>query len=212
MTTDPEQLLLLFAGVAFGVLGVVALVSGLAALLRARPLRFVVRSAFGLLLASAGTLALALAFGSQGYRALTQEQPAGRIAVHPTGPQRFEARFVFPDGREATYALAGDEIYVDAHILKWKPIANLVGLSTAYELDRIGGRYRSINQERGAERTVHPLAPSRPIDLFELRRRYAFLAPLFDAEYGSASFVPVNGDAELQLLVSPTGLLIRPRS
>jgi hypothetical protein len=212
MTTDPEQLLLLFAGVAFGVLGVVALVSGLAALLRARPLRFVVRSAFGLLLASAGTLALALAFGSQGYRALTQEQPAGRIAVHPTGPQRFEARFVFPDGREATYALAGDEIYVDAHILKWKPIANLVGLSTAYELDRIGGRYRSVNQERGAERTVHPLAPSRPIDLFELRRRYAFLAPLFDAEYGSASFVPVDGDAELQLLVSPTGLLIRPRS
>jgi hypothetical protein len=212
MTTEPEQLLLLFAGLAFGVLGVVALVSGLAALLRARPLRFVVRTAFGLLLAAAGTLALAVAFGSQGYRALTQEQPAGRIAVRPTGPQRFEARFVFPDGRETTYALAGDEIYVDAHIIKWKPIANPIGLSTAYELDRIGGRYRSINQERGAERTVHPLTPSRPVDLFELRRRYAFLAPLFDAEYGSASFVPVNGDAELQLLVSPTGLLMRPRS
>jgi hypothetical protein len=212
MTTDPTQLLLLFAGVAFGVFGGVALVSGLAALLRARPLRFVARTLSGLLLAGAGTLALAVAFGSQGYRALTQEQPAGRIAVHSTGPQRFDARFVFPDGREATYALAGDEIYIDAHIIKWKPIANLVGLSTAYELDRIGGRYRSINQERDAERTVHPLAPNRPVDLFELRRRYAFLAPLFDAEYGSASFVPVNGDAELQLLVSPTGLLLRPRS
>jgi hypothetical protein len=212
MTSDPTQLLLLFAGVAFGVFGVVALISGLAALLRARPLRFVARTWSGLLLAGAGTLALAVAFGSQGYRALTQEQPAGRIAVHSTGPQRFDARFVFPDGREATYALAGDEIYIDAHIIKWKPIANLVGLSTAYELDRIGGRYRSINQERDAERTVHPLAPSRPVDLFELRRRYAFLAPLFDAEYGSASFVPVNGDAELQLLVSPTGLLLRPRS
>jgi hypothetical protein len=212
MTTDPTQLLLLFAGVAFGVFGVVALISGLAAMLRARPLRFVARTLSGLLLAGAGTLALAVAFGSQGYRALTQEQPAGRIAVHSTGPQRFDARFVFPDGREATYALAGDEIYIDAHIIKWKPIANLVGLSTAYELDRIGGRYRSINQERDAERTVHPLAPSRPVDLFELRRRYAFLAPLFDAEYGSASFVPVNGDAELQLLVSPTGLLLRPRS
>jgi hypothetical protein len=212
MTTEPEQLLLLFAGLAFGVLGVVALVSGLAALLRARPLRFLVRTAFGLLLAAAGTLALAVAFGSQGYRALTQEQPAGRIVVRPTGPQRFEARFVFPDGREATYALAGDELYVDAHIIKWKPVANLIGLSTAYELDRIGGRFRSITQERGAERTVHPLTSDRAVDLFELRRRYAFLAPLFDAEYGSASFVPVNGDAELQLLVSPTGLLMRPRS
>ena len=108
MTSDPTQLLLLFAGVAFGVLGVVALVTGLAALLRARPLRFVARTLSGLLLAGAGTLALAVAFGSQGYRALTQEQPAGRIAVHSTGPQRFDARFVFPDGREATYALAGD--------------------------------------------------------------------------------------------------------
>ncbi len=59
---------------------------------------------------------------------------------------------------------------------------------------------------------MHPLTSDRAVDLFELRRRYAFLAPLFDAEYGSASFVPVNGDAELQLLVSPTGLLMRPRS
>ena len=209
MTTDPEQLLLLFAGVAFGVLGVVALVSGLAALLRARPLRFVVRSAFGLLLASAGTLALALAFGSRGYRALTHEQPAGRIAVHPTGPQRFEARFVFPDGREATYAIAGDELQVDAHILKWKPIANLVGLRTAYELDRIGGRYRALDQERATPRSVHALAPSRPIDLFDLRQRYVFLAPLLDAEYGSASYVPVDGDVELQVSVAPSGVVLR---
>lgn len=213
MTDDPTHLVLLIAGLAFGVLGIVALVAGLAALVRLRPMRFMLRTVFGLLLVGVGTLALAVAFGSQGYRALTAEQLAGRIAVHPTAPQRFEARFVFPDGRTETYALAGDELYVDAHILKWKPVANLIGLSTAYELDRIGGRYRSIDQERGAARTVHPLTPSRPVDLFELRRRYAFLAPLFDAEYGSASFVPVGGDdAELQLMVSPTGLLIRPRS
>ena len=212
MTDDPTHLVLLIAGLAFGVLGIVALVAGLAALVRLRPMRFMLRTVFGLLLVGIGTLALAVAFGSQGYRALTQEQLAGRIAVHPTGPQRFEARFVFPDGRTETYAIAGDELYVDAHIIKWKPIANLIGLSTAYELDRIGGRYRSIDQERGAARTVHPLTPSRLVDLFELRRRYAFLAPLFDAEYGSASFVPVESDTELQLLVSPTGLLIRPRS
>ena len=41
-------------------------------------------------------------------------------------------------------------------------------------------------------RTVHSLAPDTPIDLFDLRRRYAFLAPLLDAEYGSATFVAVN--------------------
>ena len=44
----------------------------------------------------------------------------------------------------------------------------------------------------------------------ELRSRYTFLAPLVDAEYGSATFVPVTHPAELELRVSTTGLLVRP--
>jgi hypothetical protein len=109
----------------------------------------------------------------------------------------------------ATYDLLGDEIYVDAHILKWKPVANIFGLHTSYELDRVAGRYRSIEQERSAPRSVHSVARDRPVDLFGLRQRHAFLAPLLDAEYGSPTFVPVTGPAELELRVSTTGLLIR---
>ena len=201
--------LLLYAGIVLGLVGLIALASGLVSLLRARPLRFLARTLVGVLLVCAGGLALVVAVGAQGYRSLTEEQPAGRIVVHPIGPQRFEARFVFPDGRQATFEIAGDEIYLDAHILKWKPVANLIGLRTAYELDRIGGRYRAIEQARAAPRTLHARGPSRTIALFELRQRYAALAPLLDAEHGSASFVPVTGDAEFQLRVSPSGLLIR---
>ena len=47
------------------------------------------------------------------------------------------------------------------------------------------------------------------MDLYGLRRRHAFLAPVIDAEYGSATFVPVTRPAELELRVSTTGLLIR---
>jgi len=163
----------------------------------------------GALLLCFGALALAVSFGTQGYRALLDEQPAGRVFIKKTAPQRFTARFVFPDGREATYEIAGDEIQVDAHILKWKPIANLIGLRTVYELDRIGGRYRSVEQERSASRSVHALAPTRVVDLFDLRQRYVFLAPLLDAEYGSASYVPVDGDVELQVSVAPSGVVLR---
>lgn len=83
------------------------------------------------------------------------------------------------------------------------------GLHTAYELDRVAGRYRAVNEERSAVRTVHSLARDKRVDLFGLRRRYEFLAPLLDAEYGSATFVPVARPAELELRVSTTGLLIR---
>jgi hypothetical protein len=63
--------------------------------------------------------------------------------------------------------------------------------------------------ERSAPRTVHALSRSKPVDLYGLRRTHTFLAPVVDAEYGSATFVPVRRPAELELRVSTTGLLIR---
>ena len=197
------------AGILLGTLGIVLTLVGIAALLRRRPFKFVVRSLAGLTLLAAGALAVAIAVGIQGYRALTREEVAAIITVRPTTPQRFEAAFKFPDGREAKYDLAGDEIYVDAHILKWKPFVNVLGLHTAYELDRVGGRYRALDQERSAQRTIYALRPDRPVDLFALRQRYALLSHLLDADYGSAAFVPVGNGAQLELRVSTSGLLIR---
>jgi hypothetical protein len=189
--------------------GAILVLAGMLALVRLRPLRFALRTLAGLLLLSLAGLAGALFLGIQGYRALTREDVAARVSVRPTGPQSFAATVRYPDGRQSVYELAGDEIYVDARILKWKPVANVMGLHTAYELDRVAGRYRDVGQERAAQRTVYALGTEKPVDLFGLRRRYGFLAPLLDAEYGSATFVPVTQPAELELRVSTTGLLIR---
>ena len=197
---------------AFATLGAILMFAGIAALRRARPLRFAVRTLAALLVLSLGGLAATIAVGIQGYRSLIREDLAARIWVRPVGTQRFAATFRFADGREATYELAGDEIYVDAHILKWQPIANVLGLHTGYELDRVAGRYYAIEQERSAVRTVYSLGRDKPVDLFGLRQRYALLALLLDAEYGSASFVPVTRPAEFELRVSTTGLLVREAS
>ena len=210
MPTDLPAFSFSFAAVLLAGLGVLLAGAGVAALRRRRPARFVAEVLAGLLLISLGAFSGAVALGIQGYRALTREDVAARLQVRPAGTQRFSATFVYPDGRQQTFDIAGDEIYVDAHILKWRPVANLVGLHTAFELDRVAGRYRAIEQERSAPRTVHPLGQDRLVDLFALRQRYAFLAPLLDAEYGSATFVPVTKPAELELRVSTTGLLLRP--
>jgi hypothetical protein len=156
-----------------------------------------------------GGLLITIGFGLYGYRALTHEEVAARIDVRPVGPQRFEASFAIPDRPGLTFEINGDAIYVDAHVLKWTPLANFLGLHTAYELDRVAGRYDDIAQEKSAKRSVHSLAADKRVDLFNLRRRYAFLAPLVDAEYGSGSFVPVTEPATFEVRVSTTGLLIR---
>jgi len=205
LSTSPFSL----AAIILAVLGAILILAGFIALIRKGPLRFALRTLAGLLLLSLGGLAGTIAVGIQGYRALTREDVAARLFVRPSGPQRFAATVRFPDGRETTFELAGDEIYIDAHILKWKPLVNVLGLHTAYDLDRVTGRYRVIEQERSGVRTVYSLGHDRPVDLFGLRQRYAFLAMLLDAEYGSATFIPVNRPAEFELRVSTTGLLIR---
>lgn len=199
----------LLAAIVLGVLGAILILAGMVSLFRVRLLRFALRTLCGLLLLSLGGLAAGVALGVQGYRALTREDVAVRLSVRPSGTQRFAATLRYPDGREVSYDVAGDEIYVDAHILKWKPIANLLGLHTSYELSRLAGRYRDIEQERSAARTVYSLSQARPVDLFALRQRYAFLGSVIDADYGSATFVPVTRPAELELRVSTTGLLMR---
>ena len=193
----------------FGIVGVLLVFFGVMSFFYLQFGKAAVRVFGGLLLLSLGALAATVSIGLIGYRALTREDVAARITVKPAGPKRFEATFRFPDGRQATYTLAGDEIYVDAHIIKWHPYANMIGLHTAYELDRVAGRYRDVEDERKAPRTVHALAREKPIDLYGMRQRFTFLSPVFDAEYGSASYVPVTQPQEFELRVSTTGLLLR---
>jgi len=152
-----------------------------------------------------GTISVAV----QGYHALTREELAAIVKVEPTGEQMFSARFTLPDGGEKVFYLAGDQLYVDAHILKWKPAANIFGLHTSYELDRVSGRYAILADETAKVRTVYSLSQYKPLDMFELRRRFAVLNPLLDAEYGSATFINSNREEEFRLMVSTTGLLIR---
>lgn len=193
----------------FALLGVAFLIAAVSALRRRRPARVLTRLVFSLMLLAVGAVFGLLALGIQGYRALTHEALAAVVEIEPQAPRRFQARFRFTDGRVATYSIAGDALYVDAHILKWKPIANLIGLHTAYQLDRVAGRYRALAAERNGPRTIYALRDAGPVDLFDLRRRYAVLAPLVDAEYGSATFVAVDEPATLELRVSTTGLLMR---
>jgi len=195
--------------VLFGVIGVALLFGGIFSFIRFKYAQSTFRLLTGLLLVTLGAMAGTISIGTLGYRALTREDIAAHITVKPDGPKRFTATFRFPEGCEATFKLLGDEIYVDAHILKWHSYANMIGLHTAYELDRVAGRYHDIKDERDAQRTVHALGKEKIIDLYALRQRNAFLAPLLDAEYGSATFVPVSKPAEFELRVSSTGLLIR---
>lgn len=196
--------LLLFAGLALA-FAVAALRAWRARRRLGALVGYLAAALFLTLSALCGTISI----GIRGYRALTHEVVAATIHTEPIGPQRFRATVTLADGRFAMFDLTGDAVYVDAHILKWRPIANLLGLHTAYELDRIAGRYDALGDEQGRERTVHSLAIGKPVDVFHLARRYALLRPLVDAQYGSATFIGAQTPATYEVRVSTSGLLVR---
>ena len=151
---------LVIISILFALLALLCLIATIRALrkraLFGSTLRFVITLLMLSLSALFGTISIAV----QGYQALTREDIAAIVKIEPTGAQMFTARFLFPDGSEKAFNLSGDQLYVDAHILKWKPIANIFGLHTDYELDRVAGRYENLDDEIKKSRTVYILASS----------------------------------------------------
>lgn len=198
--------------IAFGLLAVAFIYLATSAWRRRSRVSSFVAFLTAALFVSLAALCGAITLGIRGYRAFTAEALAATIKTDPIGPHHFRATVTLPDSSLHMFDLAGDAVYVDAHVLKWRPIGTFLGLQTVYELDRIAGRYQTLGDEQTRERTVYSLAHVKPFDAFDLAKRYWVLRPLVDAEYGSATFIGATapGGATYEIRVSTTGLLVRP--
>jgi hypothetical protein len=199
----------LIAALVLALVGAALLLAAIVALVTLSPLRFLTRTLGGLVFLAFAAAAGLVGFGTLGYEPLAREELAARMSLKPAGPQRFSATIRFADGRHRTFELAGDEISIDAHILKWHPWASFLGLRTAYQLDRVTARYRETEKQRFAPRSVHPLADEGWVSLSRLWQHAGWLNPVLEAQYGSVAFTPADRPVEMELLVSAGGLLMR---
>jgi membrane protein implicated in regulation of membrane protease activity len=203
---------LLIAGIALiGVL--VSLPFFIAAVRRLRRLK-VVRGTLYLLFASVLLLIVTAAglvtANLYTYARLTHEQEAARVTTRQLDERRFAVTVQARGRPPRHYRVQGDEWQIDARVLKWRAVGNLLGFDTVYRLERLSGRYGDVQSERSAPRTVHELAQDPGIDFWRLARRYHEYLPLADALYGSATYVPMAEGAEYVVTVSTSGLVVRP--
>jgi hypothetical protein len=173
-------------------------------------------SAVGGVLSGGFVMALGAAIGLAGlnvltYQRLSYEQPVAVVTLRQTAPQAFIASVRKADGEGAEYDLLGDEWQMDARVLKWRPWANVIGLDAVYRLERLSGRYSSVEAEKTAPRSVHALATTSPgLDIWAIAQKYGKYAPVVDATYGSGTYVPMADGATYEVTMSQTGLLARP--
>jgi hypothetical protein len=155
-------------------------------------------------------LMFVVAVNLQTYSRLTYERPIAQIVFEARGPQRYRATLTkIPGGDMQMLVLAGDEWQLDARVLKWKGWANVIGFDSQYRLERVSGRYRDIEQEKHAERTVYGLSDNPGADLWTLSTEYPRWLPFIDAVYGSATYLPMADGARYEVALTQSGLIAR---
>jgi hypothetical protein len=206
---DPRILM-----IAIGVIGVLlAFPFELAAIRRLRRLQLVRGTLFflsGATVLLVAAIVVLVAANLYTYARLTHEQEAARVSMRQLGERRYVLSVQRKGEPPRHFELRGDEWQMDARVLKWRAMGNLLGFDTLYRLERLSGRYGSVAAERAGPRTVHDLSEETSLDLWSLVRRHHAYVPFADALYGSAVYVPMSEGAEYTVSVSASGLVVRP--
>jgi hypothetical protein len=148
------------------------------------------------------------------YTLLRHEVAVADVHIRALGSQQFEIDLRRSDSqRESaaeTYPIRGDMWQLDCKLLIWSGLAEWFGLKPSFRLDRLSGRYFTLEQETGAERTVHSLAGSASVlDLWSLAQDRSWL-PLIRARQGSSVYLPLQNGAEFRVLMRASGMVAEP--
>lgn len=194
-----------------GIIGLILISLSISNLRKRRWIKTLISGSSGALLLTLAMLFLVVVSNLYTYQRLSYEREIAQLSLQKTGTQRYLASLKFP-GQHSThiFELNGDEWQIDARILKWKYPVIWLGLDSHYQLDRIAGRYRDIDQEKTAIRSVYSLKETLKPDVWPIIREYQAHIPLIDALYGSATYLPMADGAFYNISISQTGLIARP--
>lgn len=169
------------------------------------------RGIFGLALLALGTLVALTAYDVYSYKQVLQEQVVATINFDKIENQHYFAVLSDKDGKEQRVEIRGDQWQLDARIVKWQGYLSTFGLKPAFRLERLSGRYYDIEQETTAKRTAYAVHNSLyGVDIWRIFNSHPDWAPVIDAVYGSATYLPMKDGALFEISLSNTGLVARP--
>jgi hypothetical protein len=193
-------------------IGLLFFLLGLRRLWRGRLISGSFEGLTGLLFITVSLLAGAILVNLLTYDRLTRETLVSEIRFRALSSQRSLTYVTPTKGSARILEMRGDEWQLDARVLKWRGAALLFGFGPVYRLERLGGRYHDIHQERSAPRTVYSLSEDPGLDIWTFIRKNAHWIPWVDAVYGSATYMPMVDGAHYSVLISTTGLFARPQN
>lgn len=170
------------------------------------------RGMVGLLLVAVAVVFVLVGLDLLTYKEIFSEKPLLTISIEKKAEQHFLVTLLdINESAEESYEVFGDQWQVDARIIRWKGLLQTFGAKPGYRLDRLSGRYYSLEDERRKTRSVHSLASSEyGLDMWAWVQEHGRFMPFFDAVYGSAAYLPMEDGAIFQVSLGVTGLVARP--
>jgi len=174
---------------------------------------------FAWLRGSVGLIFLAFAIGIaliawdlSNYEELLEEKPIASVSFVKNGEQLYTATLSYYIEKEPqSFEIHGDQWQVDARIIRWTGLVSALGAKPGFRLDRISGRYFSLEDERRKTRSAFSLEDTSPtIDIWKIMQNHGDMIPGIDAVYGSAAYLPMADAATYQLSLSQNGLTAIP--
>lgn len=165
----------------------------------------------GMLLAGMA-LYLALLAGSLfAYQGSEGETPLATVSFVAGEPQAWDVTISEANGRTRTYELNGDLWQLDVRLLRFSGIGGIFGTPPSFQLERISGRYISLEDEASKDHTEYPLN-DEPFLGFDLWQRAQDGGSLFvTAVRSNVTLVPILDGAIYEVIIGEDGLLaIRP--
>lgn len=168
-------------------------------------------SAFLLVVAVVCALVLFASISIQAYAALNNDVKVAHVKasqVANTAAPTLSVEIALYDKQghvtsDKAYVVLGNEWELQANIIKFAPVFNLIGLHSSYKLTRLEGRYDNPNLEASGKHTVVALNGGDDGFFTSAHIAESFLAPFIDATYGNAVF---SGTGSFDVYCSQTGL------
>ena len=202
--------ILIGTGLIFSVLAIIFLIRIFSCTRRGRILRAGGSGISCIACVAVAGVTLLTAFSYYSYGRLTSEQVISSVQFRQTAADEYEARLMIRGEHDRFFSLRGNEWQLDARLISWKPPVTILGLDPIYRLERLSGRFSDIERERAEVRTVYALAPHSYLDIWAVARQFPLLTPGVDAQYGSATYVPMSDGARFEVSLSRDALKARP--
>jgi len=161
---------------------------------------------FGVILA--GLYVLAIAANLTSYHALRGMQTVATISTQRQADQIWQVTLKSDDGVSTTRTLQGDQWQIDVRIIRFSGPLRWLDIASGYRLERLSGRYTSLEQERSAPSTAIGLSEATWPDLWQWGQQVNL--PFVEAVNGNATFMPMRDGAVFDVKMSSSGLVAVP--